>query len=468
MNKITKFLSFLLLAILFFACKPEQLITTDPSAKITFSKDTVLFDTVFTTVGSVTKRFVIYNKNKNAINISNIHLTNENDFATYRLNADGIAGNNITDLEIKGNDSAFVFVEVTLKANAAERPFLIADSIQFTYNEQKAQVQLLSYGQNAHFYSDSILTGNIIWANDLPYVIYGGILVDSLSKLTIEPGVRIYLHQNAVMYAKGTIEMNGSQTDSITLQGDRRESEYYNEPGQWSCVQFLPGSINNKISYTTIKNAVYGVVVGTYPLYGVQPTLQIENSIIKYSMVTGIFGISAKINAYNNLVFACGQYAFFVQLGGDYDIVHNTFAQTNNFTNRQTSGVTLTDYLKYNSQVYIGNLKFRLLNNIMWGNLRDELFIDFKSGALPMYTLSNNLMRSSKSEYTDSNILNRDPLFANPSITLAINENEDYHLKQTSPAIGFGQVINGGPAIPFLFDMDGKNRSNPSTIGCYE
>ena len=77
MNKTTKFLSFLLLAILFFACKPEQLITTDPSAKITFSKDTVLFDTVFTTVGSVTKRFAIYNKNKNAINISNIHLTNE-------------------------------------------------------------------------------------------------------------------------------------------------------------------------------------------------------------------------------------------------------------------------------------------------------------------------------------------------------------------------------------------------------
>jgi hypothetical protein len=459
---MTKFFSFLLLAILFFACKPEQIITTDPSAKITFSKDTVLFDTVFTTVGSVTKRFVIYNKNKNAINISSIHLTNENDFATYRLNADGIAGNNIADLEIKGNDSAFVFVEVTLKANATERPFLIEDSIQFTYNEQKVQVQLVSYGQNAHFYSD------ITWANDLPYVIYGGILVDSLSKLTIEPGVKIYLHKDAVMYAKGTIEMNGTATDSITLQGDRRESEYYNEPGQWSCVQFLPGSINNKISHTTIKNAVYGVVVGTYPVYGLQPNLQIENSIIKYSMATGIFGINAKINAYNNLVFACGQYAFFVQLGGDYDIVHNTFGQTNNFTNRQTAGVTLTDYLKYNSVVYTERLTFNLTNNIIWGNLRDELYINYKSPALPMYTLSNNLMRSSNSDYNSNNILNRDPLFANPSLTLAINENEDYHLKQTSPAIGFGQVLSGGPAIPYLFDMDGKIRSNPSTIGCYE
>lgn len=468
MNKLSQFLSVFVLAILFFACKPEQLITTDPSAKITFSKDTILFDTVFTTVGSVTKRFVIYNKNKNAINISNIHLTNENDFATYRLNVDGISGNQIQDLEIKGKDSAFVLVEVTLKANAAERPFLIADSISFTCNEQKNWVQLLSYGQNAHFYADSILTGNITWDNDLPYVIYGGILVDTLSKLTVNPGVRIYMHHDAVIYAKGTIELNGNATDSITLQGDRRESEYYNEPGQWSCIQFLPGSINNKISHTTIKNAIYGVVVGTYPVYGLQPTLQIENSIVKYSMATGIFGIGAKINAYNNLVFACGQYAFFVQLGGDYDIVHNTFAQTNNFTNRQTSAVTLTDYLKYNSAFDIGNLKFRMLNNIIWGNLRDELFIDFKSGALPMYTLSNNLMRSSISEYNSSNILNRDPLFANPSLTLAINEDEDYHLKQNSPAVGFGQVISGGPSIPFLFDMDGKNRSNPSTIGCYE
>jgi hypothetical protein len=155
-------------------------------------------------------------------------------------------------------------------------------------------------------------------------------------------------------------------------------------------------------------------------------------------------------------------------LGGDYDIVHNTFGQTNNFTNRQTAGVTLTDFLKYNSVVYTERLTFNLTNNIIWGNLRDELYINYKSPALPMYTLSNNLMRSSNSDYNSNNILNRDPLFANPSLTLAINENEDYHLKQTSPAIGFGQVISGGPAIPFLFDMDGKNRSNPSTIGCYE
>ena len=55
----------LLLAITLYSCREEQL-STDPSLKLTFSKDTVCFDTVFTTIGTSTLRLMVYNKNANA------------------------------------------------------------------------------------------------------------------------------------------------------------------------------------------------------------------------------------------------------------------------------------------------------------------------------------------------------------------------------------------------------------------
>ena len=39
--------------------------TSDPSDLLTFSVDTVKFDTVMTTKGTATKQFVIYNRSKN-------------------------------------------------------------------------------------------------------------------------------------------------------------------------------------------------------------------------------------------------------------------------------------------------------------------------------------------------------------------------------------------------------------------
>ena len=44
--------------------------TTDPNDVLTFSVDTVKFDTVMTMKGTSTKQFIIYNRSKKQINIS--------------------------------------------------------------------------------------------------------------------------------------------------------------------------------------------------------------------------------------------------------------------------------------------------------------------------------------------------------------------------------------------------------------
>ena len=55
-------------------CSPADKINSSPSLRLSFSTDTVLFDTVFTTIGSSTRSFKVYNRNNYRVNISDIHL----------------------------------------------------------------------------------------------------------------------------------------------------------------------------------------------------------------------------------------------------------------------------------------------------------------------------------------------------------------------------------------------------------
>ncbi len=451
--------------LLFSSCRKELQITEDPSIKLEFSTDTVFFDTVFTTLGTTTKRIKIYNRAKNAVNISKIDLVEQSTFAKYRLNVDGIASNQIRDIEIPANDSIFAFVEVTINPSAADLPFLISDSIMFETNGNRQKVDVVAYGQNANFYRDSVLTGNIRFTNDKPYVIFGGILIDTLSKLTIDPGSRIYLHKDAIILTKGTLEVNGTKNDSVTFLGDRRESQYYNEPGQWSGIQFLPGSVNNLINYACIKGSVFGVIVGTLPLYGITPELKITNSIIKYSQVTGIFGIAGSVRAYNNLIFACGQYGVLTQFGGQYEFIHNTIALTNFDMNRESPAVAFTDYVKVNNVPVGNNLIVNFKNNIVTGTGDDEYFIDSKH-TTPAVVITEYNMLKTKQNWSSTNLKNLNPQFLDPSITLSNNFTENYRLKSSSALKFAAQFINTPPEI--LTDADGVLRSNPASMGCYE
>ncbi len=452
-------------SIVFGSCRKELQITDDPSVSLEFSTDTVFFDTVFTTIGTTTKRIKIYNRAKNAVNISKIDLVEQTAFANYRLNVDGIANNHIRDIEIPANDSIFAFIEVTINPSAANLPFLISDSIMFETNGNRQKVDVVAYGQNANFYRDSVLTGNIRFTNDKPYVIFGGILIDTLSKLTIDPGCKIYLHKDAIILAKGTIEVNGTKNDSVTFQGDRRESQYYNEPGQWSGIQFLPGSVNNLINYACIKGSVFGVIIGTLPLYGITPELKITNSIIKYSQVTGIFGIAGILRAYNNLIFACGQYGVLTQFGGQYEFIHNTIALTNFDMNRESPAVAFTDYVKVNNVPVGNNLIVNFKNNIVTGTGDDEYFIDSKHTTPAVVTTEYNMLKT-KQNWSNTNLKNLNPQFLDPSLSLSNNFTENYRLKSSSPLKMTVPKIN--IPVEASIDADGITRAELTSMGCYE
>ena len=67
MNKLLRYILFVAVSVLMFACEDLETFSTDSRLLLSFSADTVSFDTVITTVPSSTKRVWIFNNNKEGL-----------------------------------------------------------------------------------------------------------------------------------------------------------------------------------------------------------------------------------------------------------------------------------------------------------------------------------------------------------------------------------------------------------------
>jgi hypothetical protein len=139
---------------------------------LSFTQDTILFDTVFTTIGSVTKSFKVYNNYDESILISSISLPSN---SQYIVNVDGLDGPVVNDIEILPHDSIYVFVQVTVDPGNANLPFLLEEDITFVTNSVVQNVHLMAYGQDAFFHGGlndlNVLPCDDVWTNEKPHVI---------------------------------------------------------------------------------------------------------------------------------------------------------------------------------------------------------------------------------------------------------------------------------------------------------
>src|SRR5687768_2270059 len=78
------------LAFLFSSCKKEGFIS-GPEARVYVSADSLRFDTLFTSTGSITRLFTIRNDNDQKLMISKV-LLKGGTASPFRINVDGIAG----------------------------------------------------------------------------------------------------------------------------------------------------------------------------------------------------------------------------------------------------------------------------------------------------------------------------------------------------------------------------------------
>jgi len=404
-------------------------------ARLAFSTDTVYFDTIFTTIGSITKRFRIYNTNDQPIEVSSIELAGGSQ-SVFRLNIDGYASHQVSNIEIPAEDSLFIFVEVTLDPNNIDSILRIQDSIVFLTNGNVQDVDLVAWGQDVHLLSGDTLQTST-WINDKPYLILDYIMVDSLQTLTLEEGVRIHMHRDAWMIVKGTLLANGSLEQPIVIQGDRLEYLYRNLPGQWGGIYFWPGSRENHLEHVTIKNGMYGLWADTVMTPGI-PTLNITNCVIQDISAIGLIGRGAAIHADNTVIGSCGQFSIFMSIGGSYEFYHCTVANYwgSSFSNRTTPAVAMKNYyedawggiqVRPIEKAYFGNC-------ILYGNKEFELAVDEHDDSKIPYQFDHSLLKVDPEAFDlndqthFSSIMNmEDPRFIN-------TEYSNFQLDTLSPA----------------------------------
>ena len=459
-------LLFTVAAILFFSCK-KQSFTTSTDAVLRTDVDTLHFDTVFTTTGSASQAFKIINENAKGIRISSVRLAG-GAASPFKMNVDGIAGVQSSNIEIASNDSTYVFVTVKIDPNAANLPFIIRDSIEIKYNDNTKWVQLDAYGQNAHFLKNKTITANEIWNNDLPYVVLGKLTVDINTTLTINEGCKVFMHADAPFVVNGTLQVNGDKYDStrVVFSGDRLDEPYNNFPASFPGLIFTQSSKNNVINYGIIKNAYQGIVAAE-PSAGTKLTL--NETIIDNAYDAGLFGINTSIDARNLLISNCGK-NLLVAKGGTYNFTHCTIAAfSNNYIQHKEPVLLVSNFLNQNNVVTTAPLDARFTNCIFWaesgGFVKNEIVIA-RQGNAGFNVAFNNVLwpvandPENVSSITGVNIKNENPQF--DSINIA-NRFYDFRLKDSSPAKDKGS--NAGVSI----DLDGKPRpAGLPDLGAYE
>ena len=227
------------------ACERDNF-SDSPSLKLNFSADTVLFDTVFTTIGSSTRYLKVYNKSNSDVRISSIRLAGGST-SPFRINVDGMSGTTFSDIPLRSKDSLFVFVEVTVDPTSQNSPLLIPDSIVFQTNGNVQDVKLVAWGQDVHLFKSKTITTDTVLQADKPYLIYDYLLVNPNVSLTIEAGTKLHFHNFSQLIVAGTIKVNGEPQKPVIFEGDRLEKFYRDKAGQWNGVWLYAGSKNNTI-----------------------------------------------------------------------------------------------------------------------------------------------------------------------------------------------------------------------------
>ena len=445
---------------------------------------TLTFDTVFTSIGSITKKFTVHNPSNDELTTT-IFLAGGKQ-SQYSINVNGIPGQNdnnsyFKDITIPKKDSIYILVKVNINPLNQNDPFFVKDSIVFLTGKYKQDVKLLAYGQDVRYIvadqgsegfrfkvvaglpQDGYEARNVTWTKDRPYVVYGWAVVDSACSLTIEPGTKIYFHRNSglLAYRYSELEVNGTKDEPVLFRGDRLEPAFEKDYSQWNRIWINEGAdatINNAI----ITNAYIGVQVDPFPdEAGITITpnslVKIENTIIKNTQQIGVFSRFLNVDMTNCVVANNGGCGLQLECG-NYKMKHLTVA--NYFIgDRKSPACYVSNKIsspEY-SQIPPMDTKAEFINCIIYGSMESEAETHKVQGADLEMSFQNCLIKvKNGSDYFLNCLLNKDPKFTD-------KDKLDFTLLPDSPAIGAGKTN-----IDVPFDILGNSRGDKPDIGAYQ
>lgn len=409
----------------------------EKSVRLEFSADTVCFDTVFTTVATITQQVKVYNRSSSDIELSAVTLKHGRQ-SRFRLNVDGDTSMVARRVELQAGDSLFIFVQANINPNDESEPFICTDSILFSNGQY---LPLAAWGRNAVYHripagDDSSWFCRIdcaAWRHDRPHVILDPVAVLDGNILNLQAGDELHFADRPRKLANGetintmliidsnaTLIANGTAEKPILFTSLRHDPWYRNMPGQWQTVWFYNYSTGNVIDHAVVENAVGGL--RCYP----QAQLAVSNTVVRNCSDAGIIGQDATITGSNLLVYDCFSSVVLIG-GGNYSFGSSTFADYWNYRDhsRDTASVIISNYFLLSpTEAYVDHMRALFNNCIVYGSwTRGEVAVTPMEGFDMDAQFIHSIVRGGTWD--------EDPMFTDPS-------GDDYTLQEGSPAAGIG------------------------------
>lgn len=454
-SQILQARSILIVFLVWISCSAkEDSLSFDPALDLVFSSDTIAFDTLLSQRRSNTRRLIVYNPNKTALQLSQIIL-GKGDNSDYQVVINGRPASSLLNERIAGGDSLLILVEVNVRARDQNLPYLVKDSIVFRWNTNEGHVKLVAYGQDARTLKKGAVCDEI-WTSDRPYIISDTIIVSSGCKLQIEKGANIYFEKGAGIFVQGTLKALGDSAKNIVFRNTRFDGVYDQVPGQWKGIYFLEGSKDNEISFAQIFNGEIGLRLGT-PDEDDIPDVQVSNTEIYNMSVAGILAYTSDIQASNTLIYSCGQYLVGGFAGGNHTYVHCTFSDEPPLLVQEQPSMQFSDnVIVGGNETITSDLSLSVTNSIIWGTGAEELLVNNGGGANVSVTLNNNIIRSR--EDIPNNYTSQE--FNFPGFKAAIA----YNYELDTLAFAKDKAVK----TTVLVDLAGIERDAKPDIGAYE
>lgn len=435
----------------------EDGFTVNPNDQPVFSNDTLDLGLVYTSELTTTSRMTVRNPHDKGLNISEIALSGE--AAQYfRINVDGISGTSFSNMEIRANDSIYVFVEAHLPENGKNTPVVFKANMDFLVNGRTSSVVLLASGQDIVRIVGEVLSEPTIFKAGCPYQIKDSLVIDKNASLTIEAGSRVLMHDKAYLKVLGNLIVNGTHENPVVITGDRTgnllpDVSFDIMSRQWEGIFFFPGSHDNLIQYCEISNTCYGVeAYGDENENKENPMLTLVNCRLRNSGLNVLTMENASVNAYGCEFAEAAAFPVYLS-GGNHRFEQCTFS--NYYLYSAPSYALIGFDFDENSE----EVKATIVNSILYG-----LSVEVNEGDLTGREIyfNNCLFRSEGVD--DENFIQckwgLDPLF----FTVRNDYYFDYRLQEESPAVGMAR-----PELnKFTIVCDYYGKAYTSSLGAFQ
>lgn len=355
----------------------NEMVSDDPTLRLSFSEDTVRFDTIFTGVGTSTQKIIVHNTNRNALRINRIWTDSAQHY--FKINIDGETDlSRLSGFELRGGDSIYIFIRSLIDLQNQNNPVLIEDAINFEVNSHVDRIRLEAYGQDVHLIKSQNLRSEweqMRFRNDKPYLIYDTMVVGG--KTVFEPGARLYMHQGASLTTWGNVEVMGTTESPVVVMGDRRDYlfgmrqvPYSYAAGQWDGIYLMQneeGSINSyQINHLEVISANVGLYCASLRKDNIRPIYHINGCRIHNHAAYGIVVSSANSDIFNTEVSNAAGYCVYLS-GGNHRIIHTTIASYFNSTDVHIQSHPREDM----AALYIDNLDKNAGNTVVdvWNSI---------------------------------------------------------------------------------------------------